>query len=154
MVKISRNAPCPCGSGKKYKRCCLPDASPATLPTTASPRSDRPVPPVSYGSRWVITDLDALSNSVVDLIKKNKVDEAEKACERLVGDYPDCVDGIMRFIEVHKARENYALAADYAGKTAAFMRERKNEFDPESIEDYEKQERDLKQRAAERKEGA
>jgi hypothetical protein len=21
--KISRNAPCPCGSGKKYKRCCL-----------------------------------------------------------------------------------------------------------------------------------
>ena len=23
MAKISRNAPCPCGSGKKYKRCCL-----------------------------------------------------------------------------------------------------------------------------------
>ena len=21
--KIGRNAPCPCGSGKKYKRCCL-----------------------------------------------------------------------------------------------------------------------------------
>ena len=21
---VSRNAPCPCGSGKKYKRCCLP----------------------------------------------------------------------------------------------------------------------------------
>jgi len=24
MVKIGRNAPCPCGSGKKYKKCCLP----------------------------------------------------------------------------------------------------------------------------------
>ncbi len=23
MTKISRNAPCPCGSGKKYKKCCL-----------------------------------------------------------------------------------------------------------------------------------
>lgn len=23
-IKISRNAPCPCGSGKKYKRCCFP----------------------------------------------------------------------------------------------------------------------------------
>jgi len=23
MVKIGRNAPCPCGSGKKYKNCCL-----------------------------------------------------------------------------------------------------------------------------------
>ena len=22
-MKISRNAPCPCGSGKKYKNCCL-----------------------------------------------------------------------------------------------------------------------------------
>lgn len=23
MAKISRNEPCPCGSGQKYKRCCL-----------------------------------------------------------------------------------------------------------------------------------
>jgi len=23
MPSISRNAPCPCGSGKKYKQCCL-----------------------------------------------------------------------------------------------------------------------------------
>lgn len=23
MEKINRNAPCPCGSGKKYKKCCL-----------------------------------------------------------------------------------------------------------------------------------
>jgi len=22
--KINRNAPCPCNSGKKYKKCCLP----------------------------------------------------------------------------------------------------------------------------------
>ena len=21
--KVSRNAPCPCGSGKKYKQCCI-----------------------------------------------------------------------------------------------------------------------------------
>ena len=23
MAKIGRNAPCPCGSGKKYKKCCM-----------------------------------------------------------------------------------------------------------------------------------
>ena len=23
MAKISRNDPCPCGSGKKFKKCCL-----------------------------------------------------------------------------------------------------------------------------------
>jgi methionyl aminopeptidase len=32
-TKISRNAPCPCGSGKKYKRCCLGK-------TTSQPNSD------------------------------------------------------------------------------------------------------------------
>ena len=24
MAKTGRNDPCPCGSGQKYKRCCLP----------------------------------------------------------------------------------------------------------------------------------
>ena len=24
--RVGRNEPCPCGSGRKYKRCCLPDA--------------------------------------------------------------------------------------------------------------------------------
>jgi hypothetical protein len=28
MMKIGRNAPCPCGSGKKYKNCCLNKQSP------------------------------------------------------------------------------------------------------------------------------
>ncbi|RJQ54880.1 MAG: hypothetical protein C4530_16565 [Desulfobacteraceae bacterium] len=27
MAKIGRNDPCPCGSGKKYKRCCLNKAA-------------------------------------------------------------------------------------------------------------------------------
>ncbi len=27
MAKINRNEPCPCGSGKKYKKCCFPDTS-------------------------------------------------------------------------------------------------------------------------------
>lgn len=27
-MKIGRNAPCPCGSGKKYKKCCLAEADP------------------------------------------------------------------------------------------------------------------------------
>jgi hypothetical protein len=29
MAKIGRNEPCPCGSGKKYKRCCLTKGFPA-----------------------------------------------------------------------------------------------------------------------------
>ncbi len=36
MVKTGRNAPCPCGSGRKYKRCCAKretDTRNAPLPT-------------------------------------------------------------------------------------------------------------------------
>ncbi len=44
MSKIGRNEPCPCGSGKKYKKCCLPfqqkamavAARPATLTQSVS----------------------------------------------------------------------------------------------------------------------
>jgi len=41
-VAPSRNAPCPCGSGKKYKKCCLPDRvteRPAPPPLEAGVRS-------------------------------------------------------------------------------------------------------------------
>src|SRR5262249_15074347 len=49
-MKVGRNDPCPCGSGKKYKKCCLPkdQATSATQPAavlpppamTRSPRAD------------------------------------------------------------------------------------------------------------------
>src|ERR1035438_9853673 len=38
-AKIGRNAPCPCGSGKKYKKCCgspLRQKTPMILPPTLS----------------------------------------------------------------------------------------------------------------------
>ena len=35
---VGRNDPCPCGSGKKYKRCCLgTEADPAARPRTTLP---------------------------------------------------------------------------------------------------------------------
>jgi alanine-alpha-ketoisovalerate/valine-pyruvate aminotransferase len=83
MSKIGRNAPCPCGSGKKYKKCCL-------LNQDARPTS---VPPIKY--RAVYTDLDQLSNSVVDLINQNELDKAEAVSRRLLSEYPDQVDGAL-----------------------------------------------------------
>lgn len=35
MAKIGRNQPCPCGSGKKYKKCCLGTSKPETRPAVA-----------------------------------------------------------------------------------------------------------------------
>jgi hypothetical protein len=35
---LGRNAPCPCGSGRKYKRCCAPDAVAELPPSPPDPR--------------------------------------------------------------------------------------------------------------------
>jgi len=110
MAKIGRNAPCPCGSGKKYKRCCLPGQA---KKRPASVRKQRFIP--------VFTELDQLSNSVVDLIKQDKLDKAEAVSRKLLKEYPDQIDGLNRLAmvyEVHgekeKAAEHYRKAYHFA----------------------------------------
>lgn len=65
-MKIGRNAPCPCGSGKKYKKCCLardeqerqaavalatPEAPPP-IPAAPRPVAPPPPPPDPYTEAW------------------------------------------------------------------------------------------------------
>ncbi len=111
MVKIGRNAPCPCGSGKKYKKCCL-------MPKAGKEEK--------YASRAkfipVYTQLDQLSNSVVDLIKQERLDEAEAVSHKLLTDYPDQVDGINRLAMVYEARGEKGKAANYYRKAADFAK--------------------------------
>ena len=126
MTKISRNAVCPCGSGKKYKRCCLSKK-------TATPRPSNATPPSASIVNYT-ADIDDLSNSVLDLISENRLDEAEKACKHLQEKFPEYVDGIERLVDVHKAKGNFTLAANYARKTVAFMKARGDDFDPELID--------------------
>ena len=49
-MKIGRNAPCHCGSGKKYKQCCLrkdEEAARTALATPVTPAAPRPRTPTS-----------------------------------------------------------------------------------------------------------
>ena len=79
MSKLSRNVPCPCGSGKKYKKCCLlREEVSATQPPQVS--SD-----IFKHIHAQMEELDNLSNSVVDLIQAGKLDEAEARCHKLLG---------------------------------------------------------------------
>lgn len=111
MVKIGRNAPCPCGSGKKYKKCCLsPQQVKRKRPSSV--KKQRFIP--------VYTELDQLSNSVVDLIKQNKLDEAEAVARELLTEYPDQVDGFNRLAMVHEARGEKRKAAEYYRKAYRF----------------------------------
>lgn len=40
MGKIGRNEQCPCGSGKKFKHCCLPKQQAGIVPTSANPEQE------------------------------------------------------------------------------------------------------------------
>ncbi|MFH2061322.1 MAG: zinc chelation protein SecC [Pseudomonadota bacterium] len=114
----------PCSSGKKYKKCCLllqkGAAQPKSQPTKFIP---------------VYTELDQLSNSVMDLIKQNKLDEAEAVSKQLLNEYPDQIDGFERLAQVYEARGENQTAADYYQKAADFAKTMPG-FDQESVEYY------------------
>jgi tetratricopeptide (TPR) repeat protein len=117
MKKIGRNEPCPCGSGKKYKKCCLN--------TSKS----------SIGGTFIYTDLDNLSNQVVDLIQDKKFDEAEGVCRKLLQQYPEQIDGLHRYAELYEAQGKNREAVEYYRKTVAFA-EKAGGFGRESIESF------------------
>jgi Tfp pilus assembly protein PilF len=119
-----RNTPCPCGSGKKYKKCCLSLQETATQPE-----------PYPAGFTPVYTELDQLSNSVMDLIKQNKLDEAEAVSRKLLNEYPDQIDGFERLAQVYEARGKKQTAAVYYQKAADFAKTMPG-FDEQSVEHY------------------
>jgi tetratricopeptide (TPR) repeat protein len=126
MEKVGRNAPCPCGSGKKYKKCCLP------LHQQSSPQEFSPGPVTLVPG---FTELDSLSNRVVDLIEEGRMEEAENVCHQLLARYPDQIDGTERLAEVYEAKGEKKRAAEYYRKAAEFA-EKSPGFDQELIDRY------------------
>jgi len=83
----------------------------------------------------VYTELDQLSNSVVDLIKQNRLDEAEAVSQKLLTDYPDQVDGLNRLAMVYEARGEKNKAAKYYRKAANFAKSNPG-FDEQSVDGF------------------
>ena len=133
MTKLGRNDPCPCGSGKKYKRCCLPkhEATAAERAAAAAHAAARLVPPAVA---WDDDGLDEASNRVVDLVHEGKLDEAEQAARDLLVRYPDVHDGFERLAMVYETRGDRKQAAEYYRKALDLMRENADSYDPEAID--------------------
>lgn len=153
MATIGRNRPCPCGSGKKYKLCCLPADD--QRQAAERPAVPRPAPrPAVLASRpaapqpvYVLEDdgLDELSNSVLDLVRTGRFDEALAACRRLLEEFPDVVDGFERSGMVHAKMGNHTRAADFYRKALDFVTHpsRRDDYDDADFfrEQVEKEER-------------
>jgi uncharacterized protein YecA (UPF0149 family) len=123
MTKAGRNAPCPCGSGKKYKKCCLNN-------TPNEIKND-----FSMDFIPIELDIDILSNKANSLIHDKKWKEAKKTCEELLAKFPDQTDGLFRTVQLLEEQENYQDALLYAKKTLSFIRNNPETCSPEMIED-------------------
>jgi len=122
MEKIGRNDLCPCGSGKKYKKCCMKKIK--------SDEHDVINENVEFMDD--LARLESLSNDVVTFIENKQYENAEKNCRMLMKDYPDQVDGLMRFAELHDAKGEISKAIEYYKRTIEFMKTHPG-FEQESI---------------------
>lgn len=134
MAKTGRNDPCPCGSGQKYKRCCLPrdDAAEAARAAELARETESAVISAAIGAAIEADDegLDEASNSVIDLITAGRLDEAEQAAHALLERYPDVHDGLERLAMVFAARGDRPGAAAYYRQAADFVHTHADQYGP------------------------
>src|ERR1700688_4478645 len=139
MAKPGRNDPCQCGSGNKYKKCCLAKDEAASLAQLGSAKTReeltedaarRAVPhlPGIHELKTAIAarlgmsadnlqrydELMDASDAVFDLVRSPKLDAAEVAARDLLARFPDQPDGWDRLGMVYEARgENQKAAESY-----------------------------------------
>ena len=155
MAKPGRNDRCPCGSGKKFKSCCLTRVEAAEREELAKAQADRESQAAEQrqslravreemlarlaGDEDPYDDADELtdaSNAVVDLVHAGKLDEAEAAAHDLLVRYPQVPDGWDRLGMVHEKRGDNRHAADCYRRVIAFVREHADDFDAGIIDGY------------------
>jgi tetratricopeptide (TPR) repeat protein len=137
MAKIGRNDRCPCGSGKKYKKCCLAGDEAAAR----AARAARPAQPPAVPARGALLasyvqehdELDELteaSNAVVDMVQAGNLDAAEQAAHDLLARFPDVHDGYDRLGMICEARGDRRQAADYYRRAINVIRNHPDNYDP------------------------
>ena len=133
---VGRNAPCPCGSGLQYKRCCRgKDRAEQSARDRARSIVERERQQAARQAQREALDeahaLDNASNAVLDLVQAGKLEQAEQAARALLERFPEVPDGHERLAMVYEARGEGGQAAECYRKVIEMVRARPGEFDPE-----------------------
>lgn len=142
MAKIGRNDPCPCGSGKKHKKCCsLTDDPPAKQ---AARQSKSSAPHVcDFCGEGIEDELNDRADLILHELLEGRVDEAEVLCHAFINDFPDEAEGLdllsmsfeergqrERALELLRQASHIAHAKPYYdAETRQLMRERIQELE-------------------------
>lgn len=138
MPTSGRNDPCPCGSGQKYKRCCLEREQAAMLAALAAQPAEvgaskeerRAHAAELQATMAEVMKLDQASNAVIDLIDAGRLDDAEHAARELLERYPEVHDGHDRLGMVYEARGLPREAAECYRQVLAFIRAHPDHYEP------------------------
>jgi tetratricopeptide (TPR) repeat protein len=151
VPKTGRNDPCPCGSGKKYKHCCLDKDRAAKLAPAIAQRvalqaqeANQLALRAEYQEELLESQaalqeaqaLDAASNAVVDLVHAGRLDEAEQAAIELLLGHPEVHDGHDRLGMVHEARGQFRQAAECYRKVIEFARAHPADYDAAFVDSF------------------
>ncbi len=135
---IGRNDPCRCGSGKKYKKCCLSKDESAAPRVSEPSLLPPPLPPSAFPPGAFESDLDKLSNGVLDAIEARQFEQAERLCEQLRTEFPEVIDGRWRLAMLREAQERFEEAVSLYGEVLDEMRHQANGFNDGAIESMER----------------
>jgi tetratricopeptide (TPR) repeat protein len=134
MSKLGRNEPCPCGSGKKYKKCCevhdqqlAAEHIPQNNPDGSHSRSHAHLDLAHFRHALDAllsrkqAELDELTDRVNDLIDTGRLDEAEPLARQLEADFPEEPVGAEFLALICEARGQHQTAADHYRRAVAAM---------------------------------
>ena len=115
MTKTARNSPCPCGSGKKYKRCCLDKVKKTVIPNITPLSCPDGKDRILQGQEdWNYDqNLCEWSNNSMDLIREGKLEEAEILAKKLLETFPELHDGWERMAMIYEEKKQYQKAEEY-----------------------------------------
>jgi tetratricopeptide (TPR) repeat protein len=119
MTKIGRNEPCPCGSDRKYKLCCL-----------SRHEADRAAAQANDHA------LKAAATAIDRLIFAGRIDDAESSARDLIQRYPDRHQGHFGLGLVHQMRGNHQAAADCYRDVLEILYAHPERYTPEFIAEH------------------
>ena len=138
MTKIGRNDLCPCGSGKKYKRCCMANdaaAARAKLADTTALAAHNHDPHLCDDCN---DRLDEAASAVFALIDARKFEQAEQAAHDVLRRFPSVHDGYECLGRLYQAKGDHQQAADCYRKVIEFARNEPHLYDPDFVGHFQR----------------
>ena len=123
--KVGRNAPCPCGSGRKAKKCCH------AVPTDPGPK---PLPPALLATHpGNDHPIDPLLDSYFEAVETGRTQDAEAAARTMLTRFPERIDGHERLAEVFASRHDHLRAMHHYRSAAGGMTPDEPNYDPSYV---------------------